>query len=106
MKKILSIISAGLMLLAASSCVQENLVVFDASTATAPVLGSFEVGAKKVTAEYTPASFQMAFNQKMPVNHSIVLVSADGKAANKLLATGSDGQVSVTNASKSSSPKS
>ncbi len=86
------------MLLAASSCVQESLVVFDASTATAPVLGSYEVGAKKVTADYTPATFKMAFNQKMPVNHSMALVSADGKAVNKLLATGSDGKVSVTNA--------
>lgn len=86
------------MLLSASSCVKEEVVVFDPSTATAPVLGAYEIGAKKVTAEYTPASFKMDFNQKMPINHSIVLVSADGKAANKLLATGSDGQVSVTNA--------
>lgn len=98
MKKIFTIISAGLMLISAFSCVKEEMVVFDAGTATAPVLGSYEIGTKKVTAEYTPASFKMAFNQKMPVNHSMVLVSADGKAVSKLLATGSDGKVSVTNA--------
>lgn len=86
------------MLLSVSSCVKDNLVVFDAGTATAPVLGSYEVGTKKVTAEYTPASFKMGFNQNMPVNHSIILVSADGTPVSKLLATGSDGRVSVTNA--------
>lgn len=98
MKKIFSIITAGLMLLCASSCVKDNLAVFDPGTATAPVLGTYEVGAKKVTANYTPGTFKMGFNEKMKVNHSIVLVSADGKSVNKLLASGADGTVSVTNA--------
>lgn len=98
MKKIFSIISAGLMLLSASSCVKDNLAVFDPGTAKAPVLGSYEVGTKKVTAEYTPGSFNMGFNEKMAVNHSIALVSAGGNAVSKVLASGSDGKISVTNA--------
>ena len=85
------------MLLSASSCVKDNLAVFDPATATAPVLGTYEVGAKKVTADYTPGSFKMGFNENMKVNHSIALVSADGKAVSKVLASGSDGKVSVTN---------
>lgn len=85
------------MLLSASSCVKDDLVVFDSSTATAPVLGSYEIGAKKVTAEYIPASFNMGFNENMKINHTIALVSADGKSVCKILATGSDGIVSVTN---------
>lgn len=85
------------MLLSASSCVKDNLAVFDPATVTAPVLGTYEVGAKKVTADYTPGSFKMGFNENMKVNHSIALVSADGKAVSKVLASGSDGKVSVTN---------
>ena len=85
------------MLLSASSCVKDNLAVFDPATATAPVLGTYEVGTKKVTADYTPGSFKMGFNENMKVNHSIALVSADGKAVSKVLASGSDGKVSVTN---------
>ena len=38
MKKILSIISAGVLALMAASCVQEDLKTFDPSKATAPVL--------------------------------------------------------------------
>jgi len=98
MKKIFSIISAGLMLLSASSCVKDNQVVFDPAKTSAPVLLSFDCSPKKVTAEYTPASFKMGFNENMKVNHTIALVATDGKAVSKVLASGSDGKVSVTRA--------
>ena len=97
MKKIFSIISAGLVALAAFSCVNEDLATFDSSNATAPVLGSYEIGEKAITATYTPGSFKMGFNEKMPVNHSLALVSVNGKTVSKTLtSTAKDGQVSVT----------
>ena len=41
MKKILTLL-AGVLALAATSCVKETLAVFDASKATAPVLSEYE----------------------------------------------------------------
>lgn len=97
MKKLFSIISAGLLLLGAVSCVQDELTTFDPAKATAPVLGSYEVGEKAVTATYTPGVFKVGFNEKMPVNHSLAIVSVDGKAISKTLSsTAKDGEVSAT----------
>ena len=85
------------MALAAVSCVNEEMVTFDDSKATAPVLGSYEVGEKAITAPFTPGAFNAGFNEKMPVNHSLILASVDGKTVNKsLTSTVKDGEISVT----------
>ena len=87
MKKILTIM-AGVLALAATSCVKESHTVFDASKATAPVLNSYSIESDDViTATYTPAVFKQGFNEKMAPNHSFALVSVDGKAVSKTLTT-------------------
>ena len=97
MKKIFSILFAGIVGLMAASCVQEPLATFDATKATAPVLGTSEIGAKGVTVTYTPGSFNLGFNEKMATNHVLALVSADGKAASKIVTTaGDEGSLSAT----------
>ena len=103
MKKLLSILSAGLLALVAFSCVKEEFATFDDSKATAPVIGSYEMGEKALTISFTPGAFNTGFNDKMPVNHSIILASVNGKTVNKpLTASIKDGQasVSVSNLSK------
>ena len=95
MKKILSIISAGLLGLMAVSCIQEQLATFDPANATAPVLGSVEVGAKNVTVSYTPGEFHLGFNDKIPPTHSLALVGIDGKSVSKLI-TSKDGGSTLT----------
>ena len=97
MKKLLSILSVGLLALVTFSCVKEDLVTFDETKATAPVIGSYELGEKALTVTYTPGAFNTGFNQKMPVNHSLILASVDGKAVNKAVtATVKDGEISAT----------
>ena len=97
MKKILSILSVGLLALVTFSCVKEELVTFDETRATAPVLGSYELGEKALTATFTPGAFNTDFNQNMPVNHSLILASVDGKTVNKALsASVKDGQISIS----------
>ena len=86
MKKILTIL-AGVLALTATSCVKETLTVFDASKATAPVLGSYEVGEDAVTATYTPAVLKQGFNEKIAPNHTFALVKMDGKETSKSLVT-------------------
>ena len=85
MKKIFSILSAGLVALAAVSCVQEKMTVFDPAKATAPVLASYEVTDAGITADFAPGSFGQSFNTHMPVNHSLVIVSVNGANANKMV---------------------
>ena len=82
MKKLLSILSAGLLALVAFSCVKEEFATFDDSKATAPVIGSYEMGEKALTISFTPGAFNTGFNDKMPVNHSIILASVNGKTVN------------------------
>jgi hypothetical protein len=97
MKKILSIFSASLLALLAFSCVTEEFATFDETKATAPVIGSYELGEKALTISYTPGAFNMGFNDRMPVNHSLILASVDGKPVNKALtASFKDTEVSVT----------
>ena len=99
MKKIFSILSAGLVALAAISCVQEKMTVFDPAKATAPVLASYEVTDDGISAAYTPGSFGQSFNTNMPVNHSLVLVSVNGATANKVVsASFKDGTVTASTA--------
>ena len=96
MKRIISIISAGVLVLLAASCVKEELVTFDASKATAPVLNSFQIGEKEITAEYTPGAFKQGFNDKIAPNHAFAIVKAGGKAFSKTLTTSDkDGVLSL-----------
>ena len=88
MKKVLSILFAGVIALMATACYpEENFATFDPGKATAPVLGSYEMGAKALSVGYTPGKFNMGFNDKMPVNHMLVITSLDGKAVSKVVAT-------------------
>ena len=96
-KRIVSILAAGLVALGFVSCVREQMTVFDATKATAPVLNSYDVTEEGVSASYTPGVFNQSFNQKMPVNHSLVIVSAGGNAVTKTVtASVKDGQASAT----------
>jgi len=97
MKKIFSILFASVIALMAVSCYPEDLAVFDTSKATAPVLGSYEVGEKAITANFTPGSFNQNFNKAMQPNHFFVITSVDGEAMNKALTTSNkDGVLSVS----------
>jgi hypothetical protein len=79
------------------SCVREQMTVFDATKATAPVLNSYDVTEDGVSASFTPGVFNQSFNQKMPVNHSLVIVSAGGNTVTKTVtASVKDGQASAT----------
>ena len=96
MKRIASIIFAGALALLASSCVKDELTMFDASKATAPVLNSFQIGEKEIVAEYTPGVFKQGFNDKIAPNHAFAIVSAGGKSYSKTLpASDKDGVLSV-----------
>ena len=90
MKRILSIITAGCLALLAFSCAKEEKAIFDISKATPPVLLSASVE-DNVTVAYTPAVFVMDFNKKMPVYHTLALVSVNGEPANITLTTKNDG---------------
>ena len=87
MKKVYSIIAAGVLALLAVSCAREEMAVFDASKATAPVLTEFEVTDDGVTATYTPAVLNQSFNQKMAMNHWLLLTTVNGTVVNKALTT-------------------
>ncbi len=103
MKKFLSLFSACLLSLLAFSCVNEEFATFDETKATAPVLGSYELGEKALTGSYTPGAFNMGFNDKMPVNHSLILASVDGKTVNKALSASfkdTEFSVSINNLAK------
>ena len=91
MKKLFSIISAALIGLMAVSCIQEKFATFDPTNATAPILGTVEVGAKNVTVTYTPGEFHLGFNDKMAPTHSLALVAADGKAVSKIITSKDSG---------------
>ncbi len=97
MKKIKSILIAGLAGLLALSCAQEELVMFDASKATAPVLQSYVVTDDDVTVDFTPGSFGQSFNKNMPVNHSIILKTVNGDAVGNAVPSAlKDGKLVVT----------
>ena len=91
MKRIFSILSAGVIALMAVSCVQEQLATFDPAKGTAPVLGTVEVGAKNVTVSYTPGEFHLGFNEQIAPTHSLALVGVDGKSVSKLITSKNDG---------------
>ena len=93
MKKIVSIILAGAAALAAVSCAKQELVRFDDSKAIAPVVNAYDVTDDGVFVNFTAGSFNQSFNQKMPVNHSLVLLTVDGKPANKVLSSSINGNI-------------
>ena len=93
MKKILSFLFAGLIAFAAVSCYPDDIAVFDSSKATAPVISSYELGAKALTISYTPGKFNAGFNDKMPVNHSFIINSIDGKSVSKTVSAASKDNV-------------
>ncbi len=91
MKRILSIIAAGALALLAFSCAkEEEKAIVDINKATPPVLLSAVV-ADNVTVQFTPAVFQMGFNEKMATFHTLGMVSVNGKDANVTLSTKVDG---------------
>ncbi len=97
MKKIISILFVSVIALLAVSCYPEDLAVFDTSKAKAPVLGDYEVGAKAVTASFTPGSFNQNFNKEMQPNHFFVLTQVDGKAVSKAVTSSiKDGMLSAS----------
>ena len=103
MKKFISLFIAGLAALAAVSCAQEELVMFDASKASAPVLQSFVLTDDALTVDFTPGSFGQEFNKNMPVNHSIILKTVNGTAVGSAVPSSiKDGKmvVTVTNLTK------
>ena len=101
MKKILTLL-AGVLALAATSCVKETLAVFDASKATAPVLSEYEVTDDGVTATYTPGVLNHSFNQKMPLNHWLLLTSVNGTPVSINLTTAAkENTLTVTQANLS-----
>ena len=89
MKKVISIISAGLLAILAVSCAKDEKVTFKTSEVTAPVIGEVNVS-KDVTVNYTPAVFNMSFNEKMSVYHTLGLVSVDGAACDVTLSAAKD----------------
>lgn len=106
MKRILSIIAAGFVALLALSCAkEEDKVIFDTSKTTPPVLVSVTVD-DNVTVQYTPAVFNMNFNEKMSTYHTLALVSVNDTPANITLTAKNDGSTltvtgkNLTNAMK------
>ena len=103
MKKIALFFLAVVAGITAVSCVREELAVYDDSQAVAPVINSFTVNDDgDVSVTFTPGIMGQSFNEKMPVNHSLVLLKADDKEANRVLTSSVDGNViTLTNRSLS-----
>lgn len=96
MKKLLSIISAGAFLFLAASCVtEEQFATINDGDITAPVLNGYELGEENVVINYTPGTFNLSFNQKMPTYHSVILSSVNGKEMNKAISASMDGSVAT-----------
>ena len=97
MKKILSLLFVSVIAFMAVSCYPEDLTVFDTGKAVAPVLGSYEVGEKMITASYTPGSFNQDFNKAIAPNHFFVITKVDDRAVSKAVTTSSsDGVLSAS----------
>ena len=95
MKKILSIISAGLLVVLAASCNKDEKATFDPSDVTAPVLGTVTVGSD-VVVNYTPATFSMDFNQKLNTYHTLGMVAVNDEKCDVTLSSAKDGGTSIT----------
>ena len=98
MKKVLSIIAAGLAVMTVFSCVkEEKKVIFDPSDVVAPVINDYEITDNALAVRYTPAKFPERIQDAV---HGIVLTNVDGKAVAVELAT-SEKEKGVLSASKS-----
>lgn len=102
MKKILSIISAGLLAVLAFSCTKEEdkAVINTDTQITAPVLLSAVANEDGVTVQYTPAKFATSFNSKLPVYHTLAMVKVGGKEVNQTLANAKDDGIAITISAK------
>ena len=99
MKKIALFFLAAVTGLSVVSCVKEKLVTFDMSQAVPPVIDSYVMDEKgDVAVTFTPAAMGQSFNEKMPVSHSLVLLSADGKDASRVLSSTVDGNIITVSA--------
>ncbi|MDT3366651.1 MAG: starch-binding protein [Bacteroidota bacterium] len=94
MKKILSIISAGLLVVLAASCNKDEKATFDPSDVTAPVLGTVNVGSD-IVVNYTPAVFSMDFNQKMKTYHTLGMVAVNDEKCDVTLSNAKDSGTSI-----------
>ena len=94
MKKILSIISAGLLVVLAASCNKDEKATFDPSDVTAPVLGTVNVGSD-IVVNYTPAVFSMDFNEKMNTYHTLGLVAVNDEKCDVTLSNAKDSGTSL-----------
>lgn len=94
MKKVLAILSAGILALMAVSCLkEEEKAVFDKTKVTAPKIGSYQMNSEEetITVNYTPAILSMGFNEKMATRHTLAIVSVNDTEVSKSLATTDDG---------------
>ena len=94
MKKVLAILSAGVLALLAVSCFkEEEKAVFDDTQVTAPKLGSYRMNSEEetITVNYTPAVLSMGFNEKMAIRHTLAIVAVDSTEVSKSLTTTDDG---------------
>ena len=89
MKKIFSLLFVSVIAFLAVSCYPEELTVFDTSKAKAPVLGSYELGDKGISASFTEGSFNQTFNTKIAPNHFFVITSVDGRKVSKAVTSSS-----------------
>ena len=97
MKKILYILSAVLLGLAVASCAKEQFRIFDRTKATVPVLTGYNIGEETIEATFTPASFNMGFNENIPVNHRLVVVSVNGNPTSRTLTSKVNGSTITAN---------
>ena len=92
MKKVLAILSAGVLALLAVSCLkEEEKVIFDPTQVTAPLLGTYTQDDDAFYINYIPAKIQMGFNEKMAPRHTVAIVALDGSEVSKSLTTSDDG---------------
>ena len=89
MKRILSILCAGVVALMAMSC--EKKAVFDPGKITAPVLGTSTVNAAGVTVNYTPAEYNLDFNKQIGLTHTLALVKAGDKTVSYIIKSSDTG---------------
>ncbi|MBP5690411.1 MAG: hypothetical protein J6W74_05815 [Bacteroidales bacterium] len=85
MKRLLSILSAGVLALMAFSCTEEELATFDQSKIDAPILGSYDLTEEVLTVNFTPAVSSHDFNKNVPLNYALAFVSVDGKEVSKVI---------------------
>ena len=89
MKKLQHILVAGVLAFMAISCTNDK-VVFSPSAVTPPVLGDYTADGD-VSASFTPAEFNLSYNQKMPTYHTLAIVVFEGREVSKPVASSISG---------------